>query len=463
MEKNLTHKNSVFCNRNGFALISSLMIMMLLMLVALAMLSLSSSSVSSAKAGKGISEAKANARMALMFAIGELQTHTGNDTRITAPADIVESDAPPLTGVWRSWEGENHDDAGRPIKPDYSSKGKSSESGDGRFLSWLVSGAQPGQAPLSPAPSALVYKNDAISGTISLLSGGTLGYLDPDVNPKVSNPGQVHVPLQPIVDGDDLVTGSYAWWVSPENQKARLIQPQEPRTDDAAGWVEMGQSHTVPNAEIFGIGASGPVSKALTLDTTEFLANASSAKPQQSFHNLSTSSVGLLTNSATGGWRKDMSILTEKWGKIPNENGTLIGEDGIYDTYPGGRLPLFRIKPEAGSVATTQVPRPTSTNHDPEQSNLYPWSEYSTIIGYKQPGTYYAASASWASLQSFATSYKNFSSSSGVVKSPFVWDKIAKNRASSIATNEMYNHKHRQRLHPQIARLQVLVLYLIHI
>jgi len=43
------------------------------------------------------------------------------------------------------------------------------------------------------------------------------------------------------------------------------------------------------------------------------------------------------------------------------------------------------------------------------------------------------------------------------VKSPFVWDKLAKSRASSITSTEIYNHKHRQLLHPQIARCQILV------
>jgi hypothetical protein len=167
-----------------------------------------------------------------------------------------------------------------------------------------------------------------------------------------------------------------------------------------------------------------------------------SVVPEKKFHDFSSNAVGLLTNSATGGWRKDISVLSEKW-------------DSIYTRYAGGKLPLFRYSPDPG--ATSQVPKPTTSDYDAEQSNLYPWSEYSTILGYKQPGTYHAASASWASLQSFATSYKNFTYSAGNVTSPFVWDKIAKSRASSITSSEIYNHKHRQGLHPQIARFQFLV------
>ena len=200
-------------NYNGFALISSLMIMMLLMLVALAMLSLSNTSTSSTNLNKGAAEARANARMALMLAIGELQMHSGPDTRITAPANIIESGAPPLTGVWRSWEGSNHDSDGRPIKPDYTVKTREEDSG-GRFLSWLVSGAEDGQAPLSPAPSALVF-SEPTAESIPLLASGTLGTTTLSDGTVVDNPGQVHVTRQIVQDDNTTTNGSYAWWVSP--------------------------------------------------------------------------------------------------------------------------------------------------------------------------------------------------------------------------------------------------------
>ncbi len=127
--------------KNGFALISSLLIMMLLIIVAVGMMSYSSNTVRTSSYGNEMSKAKANARMALMFAIGELQTHTGPDTRITAPADIIQAGAPPLTGAWRSWEGTNHDSTGRPIKPDYEVKTKEASAksllnNDGHFLTW---------------------------------------------------------------------------------------------------------------------------------------------------------------------------------------------------------------------------------------------------------------------------------------------------------------------------------------
>jgi type II secretory pathway pseudopilin PulG len=424
----------------GFALIATILLMVLLAIITIGTLSLSVVTLRSSTQDTAQARARANARMALMIAIGELQRHTGSDTRITASANIVDETYPEVLGVWRSWEGTDHNANGRPIAPQYSSKDQTESSG-GRFVDWLVSTAAFNTTPSLNDPPSLVQTSVG-NDTVPLLAGGSLQNTDTR---------QIHVVPTELEDG-----GRFAWWVSGENQKARLGQPYEPRNNNAAGLAEMGQSHSITNPAAFGmpsllndrephIPSSAPPKpgrKAVSRKTMALIEAGNSTEPQKKFHDLSAYSIGLLTNTATGGWRKDLSLLTEKWSNI-------------YSRYPGRSLPLFRLSPDAG--ATTRVPLPTTNSYDPPQSNLYPWSEYSVILGYKQPGTYYAASASWASLQSFATSYKNFSYSSGVVKSDFVWDKIAKQRASSITSSEIYNHKHKQRLHPQIARFQCLV------
>lgn len=443
--------------QNGFALIVTIALLVMLSLIALGFLSLSAVTLRGSSQSQAMEEARANARMALQVAIGELQKQTGSDTRVTAMSTIKHPNSPPILGAWRSWEGMDHEGKkgsapGRPIAAlNYRLKEVPFAENDGRFLSWLISTARP-RENLSD-PSSLAFTAPVfIEGkkiSVPLLAEGSLG----------SNPGQIHVIPNFIENesgsGGGRSLGASAWWVSPENQKARLVQPYESRSNDAGGWVESGQSHSVPNPGVFGLddliedreeytpGGDGtkPANRAVTLGSTKLIAN-DDAQPQFRFHDLSTSAVGLLTNTATGGWRKDLSILTEKW-------------DEVYASFPGGTLPLFRYSPAKGD--TSQVPKPTESNYDPEQCNFYPWSEYSLILGFLQPSTYHAASASWASLQSFATAYKNFSYDSGQVSSPFVWDKIAKNDSSSIRTSEIYNHKHRMRIHPQIARFQFLV------
>lgn len=90
-------------HNKGFALVVTLSLMILLTIIAVGLLSLSAISLRSSSQGMAQAEAQANARLALMIAIGELQKNAGPDTRITAPADVIDYANPPLTGVWKSW------------------------------------------------------------------------------------------------------------------------------------------------------------------------------------------------------------------------------------------------------------------------------------------------------------------------------------------------------------------------
>ncbi len=405
--QNLTSKS---INR-GFALVATLSLMVLLTILAVGLFSLSAVTIRSYGQGTAQAEARANARMALTLAIGELQRHTGSDTRITAPANIVDQSYPQILGVWRSWEGTDHEANGRPFAPNYNSK-RIHESSGGRFIDWLVSSAEvisnqesDKQPKIDHAPR--LVRNSASGDTVPLLAGGSLHQTDTR---------QIHV-VPSIVKN----SGRFAWWISGENQKAVLSQPYQPRTDNVAGLVELGQSHTVANPEVFGLpsmitdpephnpraAAAKLGRKAISRKTMALIEAGNITEPQKKFHDLSAYSIGLLTNNATGGWRKDMSILTERWNEI-------------YSTYPGRNLPLFRYSPSSGN--TSLVPNPVTpaananvtnagalSSATPAMSSLYPWSNYSLILGYTQPGTFHAASASWVSLQKFATAYKNFS------------------------------------------------------
>lgn len=76
--------------QKGSALVAAVSLLVLLALVALGMLSLSAISLRSAGNASAMDEAKANARLALMIAIGELQKEVGPDMRITSTAALLD-------------------------------------------------------------------------------------------------------------------------------------------------------------------------------------------------------------------------------------------------------------------------------------------------------------------------------------------------------------------------------------
>ncbi len=463
-------KPTFFPNKNqGFALIATILLMVLLAIITVGTLSLSVVTLRSNGQNSAQARAQANARMALMIAIGELQKNTGLDTRITAPSDIVQKDSPPILGVWKSWEGTDHDATGRPIKPDYTSKSSS----NGRFLTWLVSGATLGKSPTDPG--SLAY-GTATTQTVKMIASGSLG---------VGSNKEVHLVPIPIEGEDERYDSSYAWWISGENQKARLMQPYQPRTNDEVGWADQAKSYSIPDVADLGLDSlvddpesfapdalnAKPLSKVFSRNTIALL---DSTKPQDSkhlFHDYSSSAVGLLTNVATGGWRKDMSILTEKWGyevTTLNPNG-ILDPNGIYARYPGARLPLFRYSPAAGNTSAVPLPRviaAANSSYDIAQSCLYPWSGYSQFSssGKKSPFTFSAASSSWQSLVNFARSYKSitYDDSTKTANLPIGWSTIISPPTGNPpgtppAYSNFYNYYHKYDPSPIVARIQLMI------
>ncbi len=395
----------------GFALVVTMSMLILLMVLAIGLLSLSSISLRTSGQSEASARARANARMALSIAIGELQKHAGADTRVTARADILDESNPPVLGVWKSWEGSNHQTtgpfAGRPISPgNYDAKKRD------RFLAWLTSV----ETTTAPPSTAKGSRTVPLVGENSVGSGGNRETL------------QIH--LEPTEIGQGAGSGSIAWWIGGENQKARLPDIREPTEDTFARWSVHSQSHSTADPAPFRldelITQPALAENAISLGQTDLIgaAEAGIRGSQEFFHDLSTSSVGLLTNTATGGWRKDMSLATENWNLIGASN-----------------LPFFRVEPERDITYA----KPTSQNPVAARSMLYPWAAYRGS-GADPPIYRHGPVASWENLKDYVTSYKRVMGAGGVSRM---------NPASyPIDDSNHFNFLHKVRVLPVIARVQ---------
>ena len=399
--------------KRGFALVITLSLMVLLTLLVVGLLTLSSVSLRGLAQGEAMATARANARLSMLLALGELQRQAGSDMRVTARADILEKDDPPVLGVWQSWQGDDHETKGnfaaRPKPPGGNYRAEKKK----RFVAWLTSANR--QDPDS-VPDA-----SPGTGKATLIGTGSLGMT------PASAKLQIHLQPTPVATGRQL--GSLAWWIGGENQKARLPQPYKPDSDAPARWAVLAKSHAIADPLPFRLDAliddAVPAAKAITLQQADLIATKGTVKTSREFfHDLSAVSVGLLTNTATGAWRKDFSLLTESWESQPTSN-----------------LPLFRLTP----TTDAQFARPTPANPLPAASMLYPWASYRGDSG-SGPIYQHGAVSSWANLMNYATMYKRMGASAS--------GRLTMQSYSSTIFGDPFNFLHKVRILPVIARMQ---------
>jgi len=186
--------------RRGFALIVVLTMMVLLTIIALGLLQLSAITLRGSEQERQSSEARANAKVALMLAIGQLQKEMGPDQRISAPAGILDTDPttstmegvanPRFTGVWAA--------ADAVTVTNIDNRPSSRQTG---FRSWLVSATDPTQFTYATGTT--------IKGTPTARTAVGAG--------SVTDPAdQVQVP---VVNGPK---SGFAWWTSDNGQKATI-------------------------------------------------------------------------------------------------------------------------------------------------------------------------------------------------------------------------------------------------
>jgi len=318
--KNNLNKSS----SKGFALVATILITSMLMLLALSMMSMSSIETRSAKTGQDQLIAEANARMALMIALAELQESAGPDQRITANSSILDKDIkqPHVLGVWKSiGDGiENTHDLSKiatAYKSSYSDKQR-----DKRFLRWMISGGK-NTAEIFEYP-----QNEPTDNVVQLIGPHTLGIKE---GSALSAEEQKKLLLAPLVKttNKNQSSGAYAWAVSGENLKARVnFDPISQdnklahRTSSPQNAIHAINGNTTgsPSLTDFIMDKNGSMSPKLDkVSSWSSLSlggykSASEIKDDLKFyyHDLSTSSYGLLANAKSGGLQKDLSLLSER-------------------------------------------------------------------------------------------------------------------------------------------------------
>lgn len=309
--------------------------MILLTVIAVGLLTLSSISLRTSTQGEALATARANARVSLMLAIGDLQKQLGPDTRISATADQISTTDPTTSttpqaqkhwaGAYNSWPALS---TARPSAPE--------------FLQWFVSGDPAKLIDRSFATTALVAKSDQSVEIVGARSVGPSG--DP-----------VRVPLL-----TQTVTGAkngFGWWVSDEGVKAFVPSEPSPTSNGSSTQrvalqapPQMGlkvMSDTAATTfPLESLDREAPTTKNLiSFKQTELgVDTASRDKLKFLFHDITGLNRGLLTNVRAGGFRKDLSMfLQARDTSIPQtplysvggRNGINMAELWAYYNLPG--------------------------------------------------------------------------------------------------------------------------------
>jgi len=339
--------------RRGFALIITLTLMILLSVLVVGLLGLSSVSLRSSSHHNAEATARANARMALLLAIGELQKATGPDQRITMTSGLRTGSEAPNP----NWTGAV-DVSSAALTPDPKSAP----------VRWLVSGDQ--ADPATPStPSARLNQGDALKlGTFNSISGTTADLLAPVVN---TDQGKIK--------------GRYAWWIGDEGTKARvdLAKPENPTTTDRE---RLALSQTPLEAGLASAAAPwagfaplpvGTIEKTTLVSMqTASLAAQNPALGTKYFNDVTTGGHGLPVNVAAGGMKADLSLIFDK-SQITKKFGELYcGATPSSLPWNGAPILNFSVKNPSRFYLSDAISKNGSAPIGPNWGNLW---NYATL------------------------------------------------------------------------------------
>ncbi len=351
-------------NKPGFALVVTLTLMVLLSILAIGLLSLSTVSLRSMNASSPAETARANARMAVMMALGELQRTAGDDRRITADGSIYDgAKNPNAVGVWKSWSPQL---ANRPDfvnnDPKYYTDPKTKTAAgpaplDPGFLRWLVSSPTP--ADLQSADWA---KSGSLANPVDLFAQATDGFLLQ--GSKVD-----------VKQGTD-ITGSFAWAVSQAATKAKInvAGPEDNQriaNDDIQAQprptLDLTNSFKHPTGDYNERAAKVVSMNQAELDSDLWSGTASI----QGGADFTAQGYGVLADVVNGGLKTDLNLgfemsdgdfAQDQWGQVKSPFHSTNAPVVPPNSY-GIQRPLFTPLTQTGSVAASLNFNPASVQY----------------------------------------------------------------------------------------------------
>ncbi len=321
-----TPRNSV----KGFALIATISVLLLLTLVAVAFLSLASLTVRTSRFEWAQEEARANARLGLMIAIGELQRDLGPDQRIAVSASILDSNPDTLnidgvsnqqwTGVMSSVYEQNRN--GSPFTRDMDSGGLADARGGTDYrardyiLNYIVSGNEGGKDNLSGGRQFLDARTENLQlgdEAIDIVYRGSVR--DPNDYVRVKKVSTEKEQLTPDGREEYRPKGRYAFWVGSNNVKANIGRPDAhrntPITDKGIGiWRMLHPQDAEPHV-MDGIqeGQQNRDERILTPKSLTLVSDANRLGVLNNYHAMTGLSSSVLCNVRDGGLKKNLSAF----------------------------------------------------------------------------------------------------------------------------------------------------------
>ena len=246
-----------------------------------------------------------------MLAIGELQKEMGPDMRVSAESALFdeEEDTETIDGVDQShWLASYNALGAAALNASFTPEGGSALSiadtytskRENMFRRWLLSLPE-GMENDTDAPNSTSGWND--TNSVVLVGEGTLGAAASDqiTRAYLTSVGK---------------SGRQAWWIGPENHKARINLAKNPRSLGNDSWeTARGDTSEVGAGALPGLEVlDDDVALGDKLITTQTLRPAQIAEDEvrDHFFDLTAHGRGVLASVRSGHLKKDLSLLFEK-------------------------------------------------------------------------------------------------------------------------------------------------------